>query len=142
MQILIKCLAHPTEDTNRVQEAIENLFGSIPFKIFERDDLLEIISTELTTSNLVHIRQIIHDKRIIDAVRARLNRNRDDLHSYILLDKQAAFVGKLRLLDNENENPPLGPIEIDFTFLTESDFEEFLEWFTPPTKDGKIISRE
>ena len=131
---------YPTEDTNRVQDTLENLFGSIPFKIYEKEALLELISTELTKDKLDHIRQVIHDKRIIDAVRVRLRRNRDELSTFIFLDKQAAYVGKLRLLDNENEEPPLGPIELRLDFSMDSEFEEFLEWFAPPTKDGKIIT--
>lgn len=139
MQFTVKCLVYPTEDPQRVQDAIANIFGAVPVERIKKDGFPEIVSTELTQTNLTHIRQIIHDKRIIDAVRVRLLRNRDELNSTIFLDKQAAFVGKLRLLDNDNEDPPLGSIELLIDFAAESEFEKFLEWFTPPTKDGKII---
>ncbi len=137
---MVKCLVHPTEDTTRVMKAIENIFGTILINIFERSELVELLVTNLHQDNLSHIRQIIHDKRIIDAVRVRLLKNRDEFTSFIFLDKQAAFVGKLRLLDNEDEIPPLGPIELRIDFATDSEFEKFLDWFTPPTKDGRIIT--
>lgn len=137
---MVKCLVHPTEDITKVREAIENIFGVVPIKNFEKDQLIELVSTELHQDDLFHIRQIIHDKRIIDAVRVRLLRNRDELTSFIFLDKQAAFVEKLRLLDNEDETPPLGSIELRIDFTSESGFETFLNWFTPPTKDGKIVA--
>ena len=140
MQISVKCLVYPTEDSDRVKKAIENIFGIVPIQISKRDEIIELVGTELHRDILSHIRQIIHDKRIIDAVRVRLLRNRDEFTSFIFLDKQAAFVGKLRLLDNEDETPPLGPIELKIDFATKPEFEDFLIWFTPPTKDGKIIT--
>lgn len=139
MQPTVKCSVHPTEDANRVQIAIENIFGVAPIEMIEKNGFSELISTKLDQNNLVHIRQIIHDKRIIDAVRVRLLRNRDELTSAIFLDKQAAFVGKLRLIDNDNEAPPLGSLELRITFTTNDEFEKFLDWFSPPTRDGKII---
>lgn len=140
MHFIVKSLAYPTENPQRVQEAIENIFGSIPIEIVKKVNFSEISSPELVQTHLTHIRQAIHDKRIIDATRVRLLRNRDELTTMIFLDKQAASVGKLRLLDNENEDPPLGSIELRMNFVTDSEFEQFLTWFSPPTKDGKIIA--
>ncbi|TFG35086.1 hypothetical protein EU527_00375 [Candidatus Thorarchaeota archaeon] len=139
MRLIVSCSVYLTEDVHRVQKAIENFFGVTSVEIIKKDDHSDIITTEITQANLTNIRQIVHDKRIIDAVRVRFLRNRDKLCSAIFLDKQAAFVGKLRLLDNDNEDPPLGYIELRIDFTTEPEFEKFLEWFSPPTKNGKII---
>jgi predicted RNA binding protein with dsRBD fold (UPF0201 family) len=58
----------------------------------------------------------------------------------MFFDKQAAYTGKIRLIDNNHEDPPLGSIEIKFEFSSGSQFEEFLDWFSPRTKNGRVIS--
>ena len=76
----------------------------------------------------------------IDAARKRLQSNWNGTSTNIHFDKQAAFTRKLRIIDDNQELPPLGSIEMIVTFDSEQEFEEFVNWFTPPTKDGKIIN--
>jgi len=45
----------------------------------------------------------------------------------------------LRVIDDSTGLPPLGTIEIVLVFENETQFEEFLHWFTPPTKNGRVI---
>jgi predicted RNA binding protein with dsRBD fold (UPF0201 family) len=142
MEITVRCPVYPTEDVAKVKRAIETHFGKIPLKIVEYDQIIEITSSETDRNILAFVRQSVHEKRILAAVRTRLLSNYNDLDftSSIHLDKQAAFVGKLRLIDNDVEKPPLGSIEINVAFETSSLFEEFLDWFSPRTKDGKVIN--
>lgn len=142
MEITIRCPVHPTEDTERVKAAVETHLGNISLKIVEHDQILELTSTNVSRNSLSVVRQAIHEKRILTAVRTRLLKNFNDLEytTSISLDKQAASVGKLRLIDNDVENPPLGSIEIHFLFTSVPLFKEFLDWFSPRTKDGKVIS--
>ena len=105
------------------------------------NEFIEIYSSSITgKANFALLRQLVHDKRILAAVRVRLLKNLDEFTTFMYLDKQAAYTGKLRLIDNIQENPPLGSIEIRFEFESESQFEEFLDWFSPRTKDGRIIA--
>ncbi|MCK5264297.1 MAG: hypothetical protein KAR03_01715 [Candidatus Thorarchaeota archaeon] len=140
MKSTIRCLVHPTEDIQRVEAAIENLLGPITLSRTELDEFTEIHSTEINKTHFAILRQSVYDKRIINAVRVRLLKNLDEFTTYIFFDKQAAYAGKLRLIDNTHEDPPLGSIEIRFDFKSESHFEEFLDWFSPRTKDGRIIT--
>jgi len=140
MKSTIRCIIHPTEDPERIERAIENILGSVSFSISKFDEFTEIYYPDATNANLTILRQLIHDKRILDAVRVRLRKNYDELTTQIHFDKQAAFTGKIRLIDNTQENPPLGTIKITFEFTSQSEFEEFLDWFSPRTKDGRIIN--
>ena len=140
MKSTIRCLVHPTEDIQRVEVAIENLLGPITLSRTELDEYTELYSTEINKTHFAILRQSVYDKRIINAVRVRLLKNLDEFTTFAFFDKQAAYAGKLRLIDNTHEDPPLGSIEIRFDFKSESLFEEFLDWFSPRTKDGRIIT--
>ncbi len=140
MKSTIRCLVHPTEDIQRIEEAIKNILGQITLSRIEMDEYTEMNSTIKKKMSFQILRQSIHDKRIIDAVRVRLLKNLDEFTTYVFFGKQAAYVGKLRLIDNNYEDPPLGAIEIRFDFKTNSEFEEFLDWFSPRTKKGRIVS--
>ena len=140
MKSTIRCLVHPTEDIQRVEAAIENILGPITLSRTELGEFTEIHSTETDKTGFAILKQSIHNKRILAAVRVRLLKNLDEFTTFVFFDKQAAYARKLRLIDNTHEEPPLGSIEIRFDFKSESHFEEFLDWFSPRTKDGRIIT--
>ena len=140
MKATIRCIVHPTEDIQRVEKAIENILGPIVFSSTKLEEFTELYSSDTKRTSFATLRQLVHDKRILDATRVRLLKNLDEFTTYMFFDKQAAYTGKIRLIDNNYENPPLGSIEIKFEFSSESQFEEFLDWFSPRTKDGRVIS--
>ncbi|TFG99866.1 hypothetical protein E4H12_01245 [Candidatus Thorarchaeota archaeon] len=140
MKATIRCIVHPTEDIQRVEKAIENILGPMAFSSTKLDEFTEIYSPDTNMASFTILRQLVHDKRIIDAARVRLLKNLDEFTTYMFFDKQAAYTGKIRLIDNNHEDPPLGSIEIKFEFNSESQFEEFLDWFSPRTKNGQVIS--
>ena len=140
MKSTIRCLVHPTEDIQRIEAAIENILGPITLSRTELGEFTEIHSTETDKTGFAILKQSIHDKRILAAVRVRLLKNLDEFTTFVFFDKQAAYARKLRLIDNTQQEPPLGSIEIRFDFKSESHFEEFLDWFSPRTKDGRIIT--
>jgi predicted RNA binding protein with dsRBD fold (UPF0201 family) len=139
MKVFIICPVNPTEDTNKVRTALENLIGRSDFESLD-DDTRELSLTYNHRDVLGLVRQTIHETRIIDAARKRLQSNWNGTSASIHFDKQAALVRRLRIIDDNQELPPLGSIELVFTFDSEQEFEEFVNWFTPPTKDGKIVN--
>jgi predicted RNA binding protein with dsRBD fold (UPF0201 family) len=139
MEVLIICPKNPTEDLKKVVAALENLLGRSDFTTTGNgDSQVTVTYTSRDAINLV--RQMIHETRIIDAARKRLQSNWNGTSTIIHFDKQAAFAKKLRIIDDNQELPPLGSIEMVLSFKSEQEFEEFVNWFTPPTKDGKIIN--
>ncbi len=139
MEVLIICLVNPTEDTKKVGIALENLLGKSDFTV-DDNDTSEISVTYTNRDAINLVRQIIHETRIIDAARKRLRSNWNGTSTNIHFDKQAAFAKKLRIIDDNQELPPLGSIEMTLSFESEQEFDEFVNWFTPPTKDGRVIN--
>ena len=140
MDILVRCPVNPTEDSQKVEQALKHIIGPQNLTYEDHDEISELISSESNQESLGFVRQSIHKERIIDTARKRLLSNWNGTSTQIHFDKQAAFIGKLRIIDDSESLPPLGTIEIVIIFEDEIQFEEFLHWFTPPTKDGRIVS--
>ncbi len=138
MELLIICPVNPTEDINKVEKALENLLGRSDFTT--TDNLIEISASYTNRDTINLVRQTIHETRVIDAARKRIRLNWNGTSTKIHFDKQAAYTKKLRILDDNQELPPLGSIEIVLSFSSEQEYEEFVNWFTPPTKGGKIVN--
>ena len=135
----VRCQVNPTEDSELVNQALLNLF---PDSSCIRRELQMGVELNIALNEYQHIenlRLMIHDMRIIDAVRLRLQRNWNGMNTIIHLDKQVAYHHKIRLIDDSEEEPPLGTIEIQLNFDDENGFEKFLRWFTPPTQNGKVM---
>lgn len=135
----VRCLVNPTEDAEIIKKALLNLFPESKADRREMKASMELNILLNDRNDLEILRQMIHDARIIDAVRLRLERNWNGINTLIRFDKQVACIPRIRVLDDSEENPPLGAIEIQLDFDDESEFEQFIHWFTPPTKDGKIV---
>jgi predicted RNA binding protein with dsRBD fold (UPF0201 family) len=138
MDAVVRCPIYPTEDTERVCSALTHLFASDSSCHETEDGYLMLRSSK--RGSLDYIQQYIHSLRIIDAVRKRVLSNWDGTKTSIFFDKQAAYYGKMRLVDETEEDPPLGSIELELKFEDEDDFNRFLIWFVPPTKDGRVVS--
>ena len=140
MEITLICPVKPTEDIKRVEIAFENLLGKSDLIISEIDNESEISATFVDREAVSLIRQAIQEARIIDAARKRLESNWNGSSTSIHFDKQAAFLRKLKIIDDNQELPSLGSIEMMISFGSEQEFYNFVNWFTPPTKEGKIIN--
>ncbi len=139
MEILVRCSVNPTEDTQKVERALVNIIGPQKFTHEEHSETSELVFSDSTQDSLNLVRLSVHEERIIDAARKRLLSNWNGTSTQIHFDKQAAFIRKLRIIDDSIDLPPLGTIEIVLVFDSETQFEEFLQWFTPPTKKGRVI---
>jgi predicted RNA binding protein with dsRBD fold (UPF0201 family) len=137
MRIDVRCPVFHTEDEDRILLALNNFFVSSDLKYHPKERVVK--TTAVNRNALDFIRNAIHSSRIIDAVRSSLLRNMIGLETRMLIDKQAAYSGKFRLVDDREEEPPLGAIEIYMSFADEKEFETFLNWFVPPTKEGRVI---
>ena len=133
MQAVVRSRVYPTEDRERVEKAIANIFADLSYAIVEDETYFEVQSSLNRVGSLDWLRQRIHELKIIDAVRSRLLSNWSGSSTWLCLDKQAAFSGRVRIADDSEESPPLGFIEIVLQFDTEPEFQRFLTWFVPRT---------
>ncbi len=141
MKGTIRCPINPTEDYERLVIVLSNLFPDLQCEKKEIGSREELVLHLDNRTSLEYLRQMIHEARILDAVRSRLVKNWNGMNTIIRLDKQVAYYGKVRLIDDSQENPPLGSVELQIDFDSENVFDEFVNWMTPPTKDGRVILR-
>ena len=139
MNISIQCPLFPSESESRVYKALTNIILSITPRIEQSDEMHILKAESNDQSSLNWLRQRIHELRIIDAIRHRLQSNIVGFTTSFSLDKQAAFSGKIRIVDDSVELPPLKCIEIFLDFKNSTELEEFFSWFVPSTRDGYII---
>ena len=137
MIITISSPVFPTEDETKVISAAISLFETAE-AIYDQD-VREVSVTATERRALELIRNIVHSMRVIDTVRAAILRNLIGLETRFTIDKQAAYHGKFKLIDDREEEPSLGVVEIRIRFEHEKEFEDFMKWFVPPTKDGRIV---
>lgn len=137
MHVGVRCQVFPTEDKDRILSALANFFPEESIE-YQCEDCVALMHNDKRES-LELIRNAIHSSRIIDAVRSSVLRNMIGLETRVLIDKQAAYSGKLRLVDDREEEPPLGSVEISISFADDEEFDTFLRWFVPPTKNGRIV---
>ena len=130
VSVKVWCRVDELEKEEKVRKALENMFPTLVFK--REGDLLEGRGKR---KDLEFIRDLIWSKRILDTVRNELMKRFNGVVSEFLLHKQAAYVGKLGLVESDSESP-FGAIHVE---IESKNFEEFLDWFSPRTKDGKPI---
>ncbi len=138
MRVIVRAPVYPTEDQTRVSDALNYLFPDVKFKVVQEESIswLQYESSNVTT--LATLRNMIHETRIIDATRRIIESHGTGTTLSIRLDKLAALQRKIRLIDHDDK-PPLGTIEVILAMEETNQLEEFLSWFTPPTKDGQIV---
>ena len=111
----------PSEDPEKVSKAIENVSGLKP----EISEGVVILRSD--ANSLSNFYRKIRDKNVVGSVRRLLIEHRRGRETWIYLNRQAAYVGKLVVCEDPNESP-LGPI----TLVIESDYiDEVIEWLAP-----------
>ena len=103
MRIVARAPCFPTEDKNKVRQALLNIFPRS--EVEERED--ELIAR---TDSGDKLRQIILDHHIRDTARSVMLRGRTGDRSYFRLNKQVAFVGKVSFVE---DIPALGAINVE-----------------------------
>ncbi|MDI9434400.1 MAG: RNA-binding domain-containing protein [Euryarchaeota archaeon] len=119
-----RAMVHPTENLNKVIEALSN--------IFDYDDLL-ITENQVTVtgsySSLIFFKEFLEKQRIRDTARKILLKvlNQDSNKIEFKISKQAAFAGKINLV--EDDLSPLGEIEV---IIHTENPDELIDWLCPP----------
>ena len=120
--IEVFCPINPSEDVQKIEEAIINIFPDI--KITKNSEEISAISKSI--DSLSGIFEIIHNRRIKNAYRRILNQNLSENSTWFYLNKQAAYMGTIALCNDKDESP-LGPIEV---VLDSDQIEQIIDWLT------------
>jgi len=126
LKVIVEAKLNPSEDLEKVKKAIANvLCKEVYEKATIEDDLIKYESNSYLCLSKIY-EQIRH-RRTMAVLRRLLKRNATRNETWVYLNRQAAFVGKVVICEEEQESP-LGPIVIKF--ITD-DIESFIEWITP-----------
>lgn len=125
-QIVCKIEAYaavnPSEDPEKVQQAISNVLQDMNFKY--ESGSIKGISNDL--ESLSKIYETIKSRKS-RTYRRQMRYNLQGDTTWFYLNKQAAFVNVIALCE-EAEESPLGPIKI---LLHSKDIDKVMEWLVP-----------
>lgn len=114
-----------TEDPEKVRRALLNLFPSA--EVMEREGEMTA-----STDDLSRFKELIRNHRILDSTRRVLLDGLADGKTSFLLNKQAAFVGKVSFAEGKS---PMGPMTV---VITAEDMEKAIDDIAPRTVDGEV----
>ena len=112
---------NPTEDPQKVEIAISNLFP-----IGELETGTSKVSLTGDISSLEKLKEILEKRRIRSTARSLMQVGENKIE--FLLSKQAALVNVVNVVEDES---PLGEIKVE---ITTTDVESLLDWLVPLVK--------
>ena len=119
-RVNINCQVNPSEDPQKVELAISNVFHNMD--IYIKEDSLNVTSQTLESLLLIH--EAIHSRNTQKVYGRNLKRNTTDDSTWFYLNKQAAFVDVIALCENADESP-LGPIKV---IIQSKHIEQMIDW--------------
>ncbi|MEM3402700.1 MAG: RNA-binding domain-containing protein [Candidatus Hadarchaeales archaeon] len=129
MRVRVSAEVRPSEDEGKVKRAILNLFPLLELRL----EGGMVVGESQDVASIQKFRQTLRVLAILDTARAVLKRGVEGSKTKFLLNKQAAFMGKISFTDGES---PLGPIVVE---IEAPDLERLIDFISPRTKDGKPI---
>jgi len=114
------CSINPSEDPEKIQKAILNIF---PYSTIKTENV-SISAQSNDLQSLEKIYETIHTKKSQKIYRRNLEKNLKNDTTWFYLNKQAAFVEKIAICEKTDESP-LGPIKV---ILTSSNIDRIIDW--------------
>ncbi|AGN27081.1 RNA-binding domain-containing protein [Candidatus Methanomassiliicoccus intestinalis] len=119
MIVTAECECHPTEEKEKVCQAMHNIF---PEGEITGDEHLTLVC-----ESGEKLRNLIWDTQIRDSARSVLLRGRTDDSIHFTLNKQAAFMGKISFQD---EHSALGNISV---VIRDDNIDEVIDYLAEST---------
>lgn len=137
LELRVKTRVYPSEEQEKVEQAIKNLFPEINLEIDQNKRgekyLFGIKKGGAGLLKKIYIQ--LRNQRILDVARKKLIGNMAGETTDILLRKQAAFMSKVNFCDFEDVGP-LGEIEVT---IISPDIQTVIDWLAPQTVKGKEV---
>ena len=111
---IIETEINPTEETEKVRLAVENIFGAVEceVRVGENGDML--VGKIMGAQGLAKFCNLLRRERIRDAARSVLLRGVEGESITFCLNKQVAYVGHISFSEPTGESA-LGPIKVTIT---------------------------
>lgn len=119
---------HPTEDHQKVVQAIKNFF---PDAQIQADNG----HLKAHAQNLSTFRDLLRKQKILDTARTELRENTSHNTIRLHLNKQTATVSKINFAE---EDIVLSPLQVEFRVYG-IDMDRFIDYLAPRTREGKPV---
>ncbi|MEM1984340.1 MAG: RNA-binding domain-containing protein [Candidatus Korarchaeum sp.] len=139
LRVTLEAEVYPTEDERKVMQAMKSI---VPFN--EEIDEVEVVHEGLIKvirvrkegyDSLSKLRNSLRSNRILDTARSLLLSKKGTIKP-LRFHKQAAIVGRVNLVDDE-EFSPLGVIVLKIDY--EGDPTVLADWLAPRTERGRPV---
>ncbi|ACL10650.1 RNA-binding domain-containing protein [Desulfurococcus amylolyticus] len=128
VRIIVEAEVRPTEDAEKVKKAVKNIFAG-DIIIQELGNKYRVVKgVSPTIESLKPLKNLAKTQQVEPALKNYLIKYRTATSITLLLHKQAAYAGKLSLIDSEKESP-LGPVKIIIEG-DENELEEVVKYFS------------
>ena len=106
-KIEVSSSVNPSEDPEKVKKAISNILSINNIQTGDFYIMAETNDFQL----MEKIYESVHSSRSQKVLQKQLKKHMNNNSTWFFLNKQAAFVGKVVLCENEDESP-LGPVKV------------------------------
>jgi len=129
ISVYVEVEINPTESEDKVERAIENIFGNIPVqkKPLHKGEFLVAEAKGLET--LTKLYNLLRRERIRDAARGALFEGLSGKTINFCMNKQVAYAGHVSF-SKEVAESPLGPIKVEIECENP---RELIDWLAPKT---------
>ena len=125
MFVTISAPVFPSEDPEKVEKAIRNIFPDAELEF--ADGTIE------GEADLTYFSNLIRKQKILDVTRSVMTKGQRGRKTIININKQVAFVGKISYTE---EKAVLGTIKV---ILEDENLEALIDMIAPNTVDGEEV---
>jgi predicted RNA binding protein with dsRBD fold (UPF0201 family) len=131
----IEVEVNKTEDTEKVKQAVQNIFGAVTFDAKPKTWGQLLKAKTNGTEGLTKLSNMLKRAQILAAARKVLRSGTDETSITFYLNKQVAYAGHVSFSEQTAESP-LGPIKV---VINASDPRKLVDWIAPrpPRKTRK-----
>jgi hypothetical protein len=129
IKIRIEADVNPTEDVEKVKQAVENMFSIVEIEIKQSTRGSRLIAEAEGMEGLTKLYNLLRRERIRDAARGVLFKGLSENAITFYLNKQAAYAGHVSFCQPVAESP-LGPIKVQIKCDKP---QELIDWLAPKT---------
>ncbi|MEM4717684.1 MAG: RNA-binding domain-containing protein [Desulfurococcaceae archaeon] len=132
VEIIVEAEIRPTEELEKVKKALSTIVNVEDYEIIEYTKGYRVIRVKRgSISSLEPFRNAVRIQQIGPTVKSYLYKYFENDTLTILLHKQAAYSGKISLIDSERESP-LGPVKVEIRG-SKSEIETAINYLTSET---------
>lgn len=126
MKVRVEAEVYPTESSEKVIEAVKNLFPGIDSHLQYRGGIQIVVGEGAGLESLENLKNMFRSRKIRAAARSILKQSKLDSRLVFYMNKQAAYARQASFTEPFTESP-LPPIKVE---IEADDIEKVIEWLT------------